>query len=208
MLDIQVEWVSFLVVTLATLFLIGEILVNAKGIFSLLGLGFISVYFYSHLDTGMFFIMIALYFIGILLIVIDGKVVNDGTLAVIGTVLMIISVGFATSNWITGIYAVLGVFIGGFSSLLFLKVFKKRKMWTKMTLFDQLTNEAGYSSMNKKYEALIGKEGFAITDMRPIGNVKIDGEEYSAITQGKWVTKNTPIVVLQVDGTRILVQER
>ncbi|MFC4388515.1 NfeD family protein [Gracilibacillus marinus] len=208
MIDVQVEWISFLVVALATLFLIGEILVNAKGIFSVLGLGFIGVYFSSHLDTGMFFIMIALYFVGILLIVIDGKVVNDGTLAVIGTVLMIISVGFATSNWVTGLYAVLGVFIGGFSSLLFLKVFKKRKMWTKITLFDQLTNEAGYSSMNKKYESLIGKDGFAITDMRPIGNVKIDGAEYSAITQGKWVKKDTPIVVLQVDGTRILVQER
>ncbi|MFC4404203.1 NfeD family protein [Gracilibacillus xinjiangensis] len=208
MLNIEAEWISFVIVGFATLFLVGEILVNAKGIFSLLGLGFITVYFSSFLDTGMFFIMLIIYFVGILLIVIDGKVLNDGTLAVIGTVLMVVSVGFASPNWLAGTYAVLGVFIGGLSSLLFLKVFKKRNMWTKITLFDQLTEEEGYSSINTTYKSLIGKTGITRTDMRPIGTVKVEEKEYSAITQGKWLKKDTEIVIESVDGTRILVKEK
>lgn len=113
MFTITADWMSFVLVGLATLFLIGEILVNAKGIFSLLGIGFISVYFSSFLDTGMFFIMIIIYFVGILLMIVDGKILNDGTLAVIGVACMIISVGFTAPNWVAGTYAVLGVFIGG-----------------------------------------------------------------------------------------------
>ncbi|SER17256.1 NfeD-like C-terminal, partner-binding [Gracilibacillus ureilyticus] len=208
MFNIEAEWISLLIVGFATLFLVGEILVNAKGIFSILGLGFITVYFSSFLDVGMFFVMILIYFIGLLLIVIDGKVLNDGTLAVIGTVLMIVSVGFASPNWLAGTYAVLGVLIGGISSLFFLKVFKKRNMWTKMTLFDQLTDEAGYSSINQTYKSLVGKTGMTQTDMRPIGTVIIEDQEYSAITQGKWLKKDTEIKVESVDGTRILVKER
>ena len=43
--------------------------------------------------------MMILYFLGILLIFIDGEFVNDGTLAGIGIILMIISVGVSSPNW-------------------------------------------------------------------------------------------------------------
>ncbi|MGN8645494.1 NfeD family protein [Gracilibacillus sp. HCP3S3_G5_1] len=208
MFTITADWMSFVIVALATLFLIGELLVNAKGIFSILGIGFITIYFASFLDPGMFFIMIIIYFFGLMLMIIDGKVLNDGTLAVIGLVCMIVSVGFAAPNWVAGLYAVIGVFIGGMSSFGFLKVFKKRQMWTKITLFDQLTEEAGYSSLNQSYKELIGRTGVTTTDMRPIGTVLIDNKEYSAITEGKWITKDTDVEVVDVDGTRILVKDK
>lgn len=186
----------------------GELLVNAKGIFSILGIGFITIYFSSFLEPGMFFIMIIIYFVGILLMIIDGKIINDGTLAIIGLVCMIASVGFAAPNWTAGLYAVIGILLGAMASFVFLKVFKKRQMWTKMTLFDQLTDDAGYSSINQTYKELLGKQGgVTTTDMRPIGTILVDDKLYSAITQGRWIEKNTNIVVDQVDGTRILVKE-
>ncbi|GAB2573260.1 NfeD family protein [Gracilibacillus alcaliphilus] len=205
--SITADWVSLLVVGFATLFLIGELLVNARGVFAILGLGFITIYFSSFLDLNMFFIMILIYLFGLMLIMIDGKILNDGTLAVIGLVCMLVSVGFAAPNWVAGLYAVIGLFIGAFASLGFLKVFKKRQMWTKITLFDQLSEEAGYSSLNQSYRELVGKTGKTITDMRPSGTVLIEDIEYSAVTQGKWITKDTDITVVQVDGTRILVKE-
>ncbi|RCW65356.1 NfeD family protein [Saliterribacillus persicus] len=207
MWELTADWMSFFIVGLGTMFLIGEVLVNAKGIFSILGLSFITVYFASYLDPSMFFIMMMIYIIGLMLIIIDGKILNDGTLAVIGAIAMIISVGFSSPNWVAGLYAVLGVAIGGFSALLFLKVFKKRQMWTKIALFDQLTEDRGYSSMNQGYKNLIGKEGKTITPMRPIGTIEIDGKGYSAISEGRWMEKDKPVVVTQVDGTRILVEE-
>ncbi|SFL81813.1 NfeD-like C-terminal, partner-binding [Gracilibacillus orientalis] len=207
MFPITADWMSFVIVALATLFLIGELLVSTKGIFSILGLGFITIYFASFLDPGMFFVMIIIYFFGLILMIIDGKILNDGTLAVIGLVCMFVSVGFTAPNMVAGLYAVIGVFIGGISSFAFLKVFKKRQMWTKITLFDQLTEEAGYSSINQSYKELVGKRGITTTDMRPIGTVMIGDEEYSAITQGKWVAKDTEVEVMDVDGTKILVKD-
>ncbi|WP_369403368.1 nodulation protein NfeD [Gracilibacillus boraciitolerans] len=160
MFTITADWMSFVIVGFATLFLIGgELLVNAKGIFSILGIGFITIYFSSFLEPGMFFIMIIIYFVGILLMIIDGKIINDGTLAIIGLVCMIASVGFAAPNWTAGLYAVIGILLGAMASFVFLKVFKKRQMWTKMTLFDQLTDDAGYSSINQTYKELLGKQG-------------------------------------------------
>ena len=207
MFTLTADWMSMVIVGFATLFLIGEILVNARGLFALLGIGFITIYFSSFLDTGMFFIMILLYIIGILFIVVDGKLLYDGTLSVIGLAMMILSVALAAPGWVAGLYAAIGIFLGGMMSFTFLKVFKKRNMWQKITLFDKLTEEAGYSSINQEYKELVGKIGITLTDMRPIGTVRIDDKDYSALTQGKWLVKNTKVVVEQVDGTKIQVKE-
>ncbi|MDC3415535.1 NfeD family protein [Aquibacillus salsiterrae] len=201
------DWLSFVIVGFGTLFLIGELFVNMKGFFGLLGIAFISVYFLSYLDPSMFFMMILLYFLGILFIVIDGKLLNDGTLATIGALCMIVSVGITAPSWVSGTYAVIGVLIGGITSLVFLKVFPKRRMWTKLALLDRLTKEAGYSTMNQTYEALTNKIGIAVTDMHPVGTITIDGTDYSAISGGQWIPKNSTVIVKQVDGTKILVSK-
>lgn len=201
------DWLSFVIVGLGTLFLIGELLVNMKGVFGVLGFAFITVYFLSYLDPGMFFMMTLLYFLGIILIVVDGKILNDGTLATIGAVCMIISVGLSSPNWVAGLYAVIGVILGGLCSLFFLKVFKKRKMWDKLALVDKLSKEQGYSTMNKTYESLVNKIGVTKTDMRPVGTVCIEGKDYSAVSNGQWIPKDTRVLVEYVDGTKILVSK-
>ena len=202
------DWMSFIMVGFGTLFLIGELLINMRGIFAIVGFGFITVYFLTFLDPGMFIVMIIIYSIGLLLIILDGKIINDGTFATIGVVLMILSVGLSSPNWTAGLYAVIGVFIGGCCSFFFLKVFEGRKMWSKLALLDKLTADKGYSSMNHTYTDLVGKEGITLTDMHPVGTVKISEVNYSAVSNGQWIKKGIPIVVKQVDGTRILVERQ
>jgi len=46
-----------------------------------------TLYFYACLDPSMFWMMIILYFAGIILIFVDGEFVNNGTLAGIGATL-------------------------------------------------------------------------------------------------------------------------
>ncbi|WP_072887693.1 NfeD family protein [Ornithinibacillus halophilus] len=201
------DWIGFVITGLATLFLFGEILVNMRGLFGLLGIGFITVYFTVYLETGSLIIMLILYFIGLLLIIIDGKVLNDGTLATIGVASMIVSVALPAQSFAGGVYAVLGVLIGGGLSFFFLKVFKKRDMWTKITLKDRLTTEAGYNSMNEAYKDLVGLEGITLNDLRPVGTIRIDNKDYSALSNGQWIEKGSAITVVQVDGTKILVEK-
>ncbi|WP_425501843.1 NfeD family protein [Paraliobacillus salinarum] len=207
MMFLDISWISFVIVGLGTLFLVGELLVNMRGLSAILGFGFISIYFLNYLEPNMFFIMLIIYLTGILLIIIDGKLINDGTLATIGVICMVLSVGLSSPNWTAGLFAVSGVFVGGVSSLFFLKVFKKRKMWGKLALLDQLTEEKGYSTMNRSYKALVGETGNTLTDMRPVGTIRVKDTDYSAVSNGQWIEKGTPIIVKQVDGTRILVEK-
>lgn len=204
---LELEWIGVLITGLGTLFLFGEILVNARGIFGLLGVGFMTVYFTVYMEPNSLLLIISIYIIGLLLIVIDGKVVNDGTLATLGAASMLLAVGLAADSLVAGLYAVIGVIIGGAASFLFLKAFKQRDMWSKLTLRDQLTKELGYISMNTEYEQLIGQKGVTLNDLRPVGTVRIDSQDYSAVSNGQWVEKDTEIEVVAVDGTKILVEK-
>lgn len=204
---IKSDWVSLLFVGLGTLFLIGEILVKMRGFFALLGIIFISYYFYLFtIDTTNFMLMIFIYFIGLLLIIIDGKVLNDGTLGTIGLTGMIFSVALTAPNIFAGLYAVLGIILGASLSFVFLKFFKRRNMWQKIALKDRLTKDAGYSSLTEEYTSLLGKQGSTVTNLRPVGTVQIEGKNYSALSNAQWIVKGTKVEVIEVDGTKILVK--
>lgn len=76
-----------------------------------------------------------------------------------------------------------------------------------MALNDQMTSEMGYNSMNETYQKLLGKTGTARTDMRPSGTIEIEGEDYSAVSNGQWIYKDQPVTVASVDGTKIMVKK-
>lgn len=199
-------WMGFVITGLGTLFLIGEILVNMRGLFGLLGIGFITVYFAVYVETSSFIFMLIIYFVGLLLIIIDGKLLNDGTLATLGLGSMLTAVALAAPDLTSGLYAVVGVLLGGGASFIFLKVFKQRELWTKLTLKYQLTKEGGYNSMNENYEKFIDQEAITLNDLRPVGTIKLNDKHYSAISNGQWIPKDSPVRIIEVDGTRILVE--
>lgn len=202
----QLSFMNFIIVGLGTMFLIGEILVNMRGVFALLGIFLITTFFYINIpDPNMIIIMFIIYIIGLILIVIDGKVLNDGTLTVLGIGSMIASVSITAPNLTSGIYSVIGIIVGALLSLTFLKIFKPRKMWGKIALKDRLTTEAGYTTLTEEYKNLIGQSGITLTDMKPTGTVKINEKEYSAVSTGNLIKKDQKIKVINVDGTKIQV---
>lgn len=201
------QWVGFVITFLGTMFILGEVWVNMRGVFGLLGIGFITVYFSVYLETGSFIIMLIIYFVGLLLIIIDGKLLNDGTLATLGLGCMLTSVALSAPTLTAGLYAVIGVLIGGFSSLLFLKVFKHREMWSKITLKYRLTKEGGYNSLNEGYRELLYQKGITLNNLRPSGTIRVNDKDFSAVSNGQWIVKDTEIEVVNVDGTKILVEK-
>src|SRR5699024_10459156 len=201
------DWIGFVLTGLATLFLIGEILVNMRGLFAVLGIGFITVYFSVYLEADSLTLMIIIYFVGLLLIIIDGKLLNDGTFGILGIIGMLISVAMAAPNFTAGLYAAIGVFVGVSTSFPFVKVFKRRKMWTKIMLADRLTKEAGYTSVTQEHENLLYQRGVAINDLRPVGTIRIGDKEYSAVSNGQWIEKDSQVKVVRVDGTGLQVEK-
>jgi membrane-bound serine protease (ClpP class) len=69
--------------------------------------------------------------------------------------------------------------------------------------------ETGYASYTaERYAGLVGKRGVALTVLRPVGTVLIEGNKHSAVTSGEFVEKNQPVEVTKVEGSRIVVRKR
>ena len=53
---------------------------------------------------------------------------------------------------------------------------------------------------------VIGAKGRTVTDLRPSGKANIRGELVDVIAEGEWISIDTPITVIEVHGTRIVVE--
>ncbi len=199
--------VGFLMLLLGTLFLVGEMLVRTKGLLGVVGLALVTSFFVFHLSGDNIIWILLLYVTGLLLIFIDGKLINDGTLAVIGLIMMIAAVIIPAPSLIYGVLSAFGLITGAALSPLLLKIFPSRKMWSKMALKDRLTSEAGYNSVNSSHLKLVGEKGKAITPFRPVGTIEIEGKHYSAVSDGEWIDSGSEIVVVKVEGTRIVIEK-
>jgi membrane-bound ClpP family serine protease len=199
--------VGFLILFLATFFIVGEMLVKARGLFGLLGLSLVTTYFVVHIADENIIWILLLYIGGLLLVFIDGKFINDGTVSVIGLILMVSAVVIPAPTIIYGILSAFGLIIGATLSPFLLKVFPGRKLWTKLALKDRLTSEQGYNSVNSTYQSIVGKRGKTLTTFRPVGTIEIEGVHYSAVSDGSWVDSGVEILVVKVDGTKILIQK-
>lgn len=200
--------VGFIVILLAALLVFGEMIVKAKGIFGIVGVVLFILYFVHHLPNQNPGLMIMLLVFGLIFIIIDGKLLQNGSVAIIGVILMILACALPTPSAVYGILVSIAFIVGIIGSFFFLKVFPARSYWSKITLVDQLTSEHGYNSMNVSYKELIGKDGVAATPFRPVGTVEVEGKSYSAISNGVWLETGTPVEIISADGTRIVVGKK
>jgi membrane-bound ClpP family serine protease len=199
--------VGFIVLLMATGFIVGEMLVKTKGLFGVIGLGLITTFFIFHVSGDNLLWISILYVVGIVLVFVDGKFINDGSVAILGIILMVVSVVIPAPSIIYGVLSALGLVIGALLAPLLLKVFPSRDMWSKMALKDRLTSEEGYNSLNSSYVKLLGKRGQTITQFRPVGTIEIDGKKISAISEGSWLESGVEIEVYKVDGTKIVIKK-
>lgn len=198
---------GFLIVFIGTMLLFSEVLVRGRFIFGIIGLLCITVYFLAHLQEGQLIWMGVLFLGGMLLVVADGKFIGDGTIAVLGLILMIVGLAWPAPDILYGISVGAAFLIGGLSSLWFLRFFSKRDMWSKLTLKNTLSSEEGYNSINDTYQELEGKEGIALTRFNPTGTIQIEEKHYSATSDGIWMQRGHKIRVISVSGTHILVEK-
>lgn len=203
---LDVTIVGFLVILLASLLMFGELLVKTKGIFGIVSFLLFFLYFAHHLPNQSPIFMVALLLVGFVLIILDGKLISNGSIAIIGIFMMMLACALPTPSLIYGVGVSAAFLIGVGGSFLFLKVFEPRAFWSKITLMDQLTSEKGYDSINQDYKLLVGEIGKTLTPFRPVGTIDVQGKSYSAISNGVWLESGVAIKVLSVDGTRIVIE--
>lgn len=100
------------------------------------------------------------------------------------------------------VLALLGIMFAVILGLL-----SKGKLKSPLILKEEQKTEEGYISSND-LEYLLGKEGTAMTDLRPSGMGDFDGITLDVITGGTYITKGTPLVIDKVKGSKLIVREK
>ncbi len=93
---------------------------------------------------------------------------------------------------------VVGAFFGG--NIL------KSKMFKRLVLEDEQQATQGYQ-VRKPDMAIIGKTGFAKTDLRPSGKIEIDGNWYDAVSNDGFIENGTNIVVSKIENYNLVVRK-
>jgi len=77
-----------------------------------------------------------------------------------------------------------------------------------VTLRRRLSSHEGVISQPSELENLIGKEGIALTKLRPSGKAEIEGEKLDVVSRGEYIDKDTEIFVQEVSGNQIIVAKK
>ncbi len=142
---------------------------------------------------------------GILLLSLE-IFVPGGILGTIGG-LMIMSTIFM-SLFIFEKYGVLIAFLILISAvavlILWISILPKTYLGRKVFLKDTLKTAKSNDDRND----LIGAEGIALSDLRPSGFAKINGEKIDVMSSSGLIEKGREVVVINVVGFRIVVKEK
>lgn len=101
-------------------------------------------------------------------------------------------------------------FVAGLLACLLLSrhVAKTRKgPLARLMLTTEQNASDGYIGTVTENNSVLGKQGIAMTDLRPSGKVNIDGEAYDAMTRGSFITKGAQICVKDISTNQIIVEE-
>jgi membrane-bound ClpP family serine protease len=77
-----------------------------------------------------------------------------------------------------------------------------------VTLQTQLSKADGVTSQSEEDNAYLGRQGTAVTDLRPSGVARFDDERLDVVTRGEYLEKKTDIVVIAVQGNQIVVKQK
>ena len=70
-----------------------------------------------------------------------------------------------------------------------------------------LDERTGYASAPESDLRWVGKQGTAATPLRPAGIADLQGNRVDVVSQGEYIEAEAPIVVVRVDGNRIVVRQ-
>jgi membrane-bound serine protease (ClpP class) len=211
-------YLASLLMTLGFLGLIFEIQSPGWGIGGTIGLVCLGLFFGSHLLVDLAdWSELLLFLLGITLIFVDlFFIVGFGVLAIPGMVMIFASLFLSlmgrfdlwTWNEVSTALTpmLISLVLTGVLGALILRTLPQSKVWNRLVLDAEEKSSDGYVA-TRTYEDFLGTTGTAFTDLRPGGTGLFDGHRISISTEGDYLTKNTSITVVEVEGNRVIVRK-
>ncbi len=87
------------------------------------------------------------------------------------------------------------------------KYLPKSAVFNRLVLSEAEKAEEGFVSVSEE-PSLLGKTGFAVTILRPVGIAEIDGKRVEVVSDGKFIQPGSEIKVIKVEGMRVVVSAK
>jgi membrane-bound ClpP family serine protease len=149
---------------------------------------------------------IALFITGFVLIGIEMITPGLHAPGVIGTACLLVAIFMVSDSFEEG--AVITIIVLALLCIMLaiiLGLLSKGKLKSPIILKEEQNRDKGYiSSSDLKY--LLGKQGVALTDLRPTGVGNFDGIDFDVISEGRYISKDTRLVIYKVQGSKLIVK--
>jgi len=152
-------------------------------------------------------IAILLFVAGFVLIGVEMVVPGFSVPGITGIICLIVGIFLAADGIKEGVIITLIVIVLlAVMMFILFKMLASGKLKSSIVLREEQNNESGYiSSGDLQY--LLGKEGVALTDLRPSGKSDFEGVTFDVITEGGYITKDAKVVIQKVQGSKLIVRE-
>jgi membrane-bound ClpP family serine protease len=169
-----------------------ESMISVMGVFS----------FVQAIDT----LPAVLFILGLLLLVVEMFIPGFGIAGGSGLVMLIVGIILtARSLFEAMVMVVILLLLIALVLTFVLRSVKRGKLSKKLVLWSAAKHENGFSA-NADATALLGKEGAALTILRPAGTGEFDGQRLDVVSEGGFIDRGTKIKIVKTEGRRIVVE--
>jgi membrane-bound serine protease (ClpP class) len=208
---------SSLLMTIGMLGIIVELRTPGFGLPGALGITSLALFFWGHWLVRlagweeMLLVAAGLVLLAIELFVTPGfGIIGVAGIAAVlaGLILSLLGAGATAETVIAAMARVaLSLLVAVAASVALLRLLPRLPFGRRLVLDTGLTTVAGYASAPEEDRQWLGKQGTALSPLRPAGIADLGGNRVDVVSQGEWIDAGAPIEVLRVEGNRIVVRQ-
>ena len=200
-------YISSLLLTMGFIGLVIEILTPGFGLggtASVIGFG---LYFGGNMLAGNSnWTSLSLFVIGLILLIIEVIVPGFGLPGISGILFVAIGIILAANSVGVALLSMsIAIIITTIVTVVLVKFGYKSKLLNSIVLKTEHKGDKGYLSSDSK-TVLLNKEGITLSGLRPSGYVDIDGEKIDVLSDEGFISKDTRVKIVRIEGSKTFVR--
>ncbi|HYF93717.1 MAG TPA: NfeD family protein [Symbiobacteriaceae bacterium] len=199
-------WVAILLLVVGVIAIGVEFMKPGVTVPGLIGVISLTLFFLGNVLVGTAgWLEVGLAFLGVILLLIEAFIPGFGVFGFGGVISMAASIFLSVDSPQRAVSYLMWTAVA-FSVALFaiLRALSRRGLGRLLTL--QRHHEKSYVPERADLSKLVGKEGKALTTLRPAGGAVFGTVRVDVVTEGEYISAGTPVKVIRVDGARVLVR--
>jgi membrane-bound ClpP family serine protease len=144
--------------------------------------------------------------LGFIFVIVEMFHPGFGVPGITGIIFLVAGV-ILTANSVFQVLILLGIIIAilGVMLNIVLRSVTKGRLSKTLILYETQEKENGYIGA-EDLQFFVGQEGISLTILRPSGIAEFNGIKMDVVSEGKFISENTFIRIIKVEGPRIVVR--